>query len=106
MHEFPVVPPDMATTSRKDFVCHDVMAMARQRRDALDTNRVSPSLLPLINEETLIFYLHPSQARHEHLAVELSCGQDKNSEQCTTSGKYTTPYVGLICTIYLEIVLV
>ena len=43
MHEFPVIPSDMATTSRKDFVHHDVMAMAKQRRDALNTNRVSPS---------------------------------------------------------------
>ena len=43
MHEFPVVSSDAATatTSRKDFVRHDVMAMARQRMDALNTNRVS-----------------------------------------------------------------
>ena len=43
MHEFPVISTDssMATTSRKDFVTHDVTALARQRRDALNTNRVS-----------------------------------------------------------------
>jgi Ca2+-binding EF-hand superfamily protein len=77
MHEFPVVSSDAATatTSRKDFVRHDVMAMARQRMDALNTNR----------------------SRHECLAVELSCGRDKKNGEHTTSvmrSSYVAPPPG------------
>ena len=45
MHEFPVVSLDgaTATTSRQDYVSHDITSMARQRMDALNTNRVSLS---------------------------------------------------------------
>ncbi|CAI8041472.1 Putative calmodulin-like protein 2 [Geodia barretti] len=77
MHEFPVISTDssMATTSRKDFVTHDVTALARQRRDALNTNR----------------------SRHEKLAVELSCGKDKISDshrKSVMSSSYVAPPPG------------
>ena len=121
----------LATTSRKDFVRHDVTALAKQRMDALNTNRVSLSsllLLAAVNlcmckvfvnitymyvhgrdaeifsndqmerdlECSLISLPNPSflhslppffQSRHEKLAVELSCGHDKGSEEHTTSGR-------------------
>ena len=50
MHEFPVVSsdPGTATTSRRDYVSHDVTAMAKQRMDALNTNRVSLFKPPVI----------------------------------------------------------
>ena len=135
MHEFPVVSSDdsLATTSRKDFVRHDVTALAKQRMDALNTNRVSLSSLLLlaavnlcmckVNVNITYMYMYvlkcsqmirwreiwnvarcdllsltlPSflhslppffQSRHEKLAVELSCGHDKSSEEHTTSGSY------------------
>jgi hypothetical protein len=77
MHEFPVISTDssMATTSRKDFVTHDVTALARQRRDALNTNR----------------------SRHEKLAVELNCGKDKSGDshrKSVMSSSYVAPPPG------------
>ena len=43
MHEFPVVVPDFvgATTSRKDYVSHDVIALAKEKVQAMNTNKVS-----------------------------------------------------------------
>ena len=68
MHEFPVVSTDsqLATTSRRDFVCHDVSALALQRTEALNTNRVSLSLpLSLFHTHTFslfcelkVFHVH------------------------------------------------
>lgn len=74
MHEFPHIPSG-SSTSRDDFIRHDIHKREEQRLTALKTNKVSElmnthkhAMTPLSRSLSLSL---SSQERHSKLAVEL-----------------------------------